>query len=363
MRIAELVDSLEFGGTERMVADLSRSLEHRGHSLLVICLRQAGTLADSVSKNGIEVIAMDKQDGFSLHTMRRIAAVLKERHTEVLHTHNPLVHHYGILAGRMAGVRTIVNTIHGPDNLSRYPGSRELIYGFSCRCWTDRVVAVRQTAREIFARNVVVPEKKLETINNGIPLETFLKVEPRQTREPFRFGAVGRLAPVKDHATLIAAFAEASPKMNGATLEILGDGPLRRELEREIAALGMEGRVTLRGYSADVAGFLARLNVFVMSSQSEGLPLTMLESMAAALPQIGTDVGGIPKLIEEANCGWLTPASNRERMAETMLEAYRANDLAERGARARRLARESYSLEQMTERYEQLFEQLMKSNN
>jgi len=360
MRIAELVNNLEIGGAERMVVDLALALRSRGHVPHVICLRQAGALAETLRESGVEVLAMQKPDGFNVRTLCRIASYFHRQQIDVIHTHNPLVHHYGALAGRIAGVPVVINTRHGLGNFPRTRWNEtmtEAVFSLSS-CLTDRVVSLCKAAEDYFEHHTYVPKRKLHVIPNGIDLQRFAHIEPAVPASGTVFGTVGRLVPVKDHRTLLEAFAIVLHRNPSCRLEILGDGPLRHDLADLSHRLGLADAVSFRGASFDVPGFLARLQVFVLASVSEGLPLTVLEAMASGLPVVATAVGGVPDLVR-ADTGWLCPPSDPTRLAEAMLTASAAEERPAMGARARQHARARFSTTRMAREYERLFEELL----
>jgi len=254
----------------------------------------------------------------------------------------------------------VVNTIHGPGNLAEKPGLKELLYTGMCRL-SDRVVAVCPFAYRKFRDGGVIPKSKLIAINNGIPLDTFLNVRRRSSASEVVFGIVGRLVPVKDHRSLLAAFARVVERWPECRLEILGDGPLRSELEALAGELQIAQRTVFHGFSADVPRFLSRIHVFVLCSLSEGLPLSVLEAMAAGLPIVGTSVGGIPDLVQDGHCGWLCSPSDPASLADAMLQAVDAGTAGRelKGEQGRRHAADNYSLQRMTLEYEQLFARLL----
>jgi glycosyltransferase involved in cell wall biosynthesis len=343
-----------------LVVDLANALHARGHDLSVVCLRAGRALAPFVERAGIEVFTLNKQEGPQLGVLVEFVKFLRHRRVDVIHSHNPLVHHYAMVGGRMAGVPAIVNTIHGIGNLSSEIGFKERLYTLSCRL-SSRVVAVCPMALRAFSAGGVIPRSKLIAINNGIPLEPFVGIERSEARDGFTFGIVGRLVPVKDHRTLLQAFRQVVRKRPDCRLEILGDGPLRAELEALSSELGLTASVRFRGYSSDVAQFLAGIDASVLCSTSEGLPLGVLESMAAALPIVGTDVGGVRDLLEEGRCGWIVPPSNPDSLARAMLAAAETPvaECRAMGLRARTHVVENYSQARMTEEYEKLFAALV----
>lgn len=355
MRIVELLNTLEVGGTERMAVDLSIALRDRGHHVSVMCLRGEGPLADRLRLADIEVISLGKRDGPDVRALSRLIKWVKQNRIDIVHTHNPLVHHYGAVAGRVSGVRGVVNTIHGVGNLSRKRGLREWLFSTTCY-FTDQVVAVCPMAHREFGNLGVIPKDKLVTINNGIDVDVFGGIRERRSGDEFVFGIVGRLVPVKDHHCLLCAFATVLTQLPRCRLTILGDGPLRVELEQRAGDLGIAGKVRFLGYGSDVAGFYRTVDAAVLCSVSEGLPLSALEAMAAGVPIVATSVGGLPDLVNGSACGWLCPPGKPEALAAVMLEAAMFRDEScVRGERGRSFAVAEYSLGRMADSYEQLF--------
>lgn len=358
MRILELVNSLDFGGAEKMMIDLSGALATRGHTISVACLRHTGPLAAHLKQSDIEVIELrKKEDGFSMQTARTLAGFLKSRGTDVVHTHNPLVHHYGILGARLASVPVVVNTVHGPGNVqSRTPST--FLFELGC-LFSDRVVSCCGSVEEHLKTTTVVAGRKSVVIRNGIPLDGFTSRLSRKPDGRFVFGAVGRLVPVKDHANLLEAFARVVEHRPDCRLEILGDGPLRAQLEERARGLNLSDSVRFLGAGLQVAKFLETIDSFVLSSVYEGLPLTVLEAMAAGLPIVSTSVGAVPELLGNAQCGWMSHPGNPQELAAGMLSAAAATDLRERGHRARSYVQNAHSVTGMAVAYESLFFRLL----
>jgi glycosyltransferase involved in cell wall biosynthesis len=356
MLIVELVDSLQIGGTERMVVNLSLGLAARRHRVVVVCLRGSGPLEKPLQAAGIEVVALHKPEGVDFSTARRLTRLVKDRGVDVVHTHNPLVHHYGVIAARLASI-PVVSTVHGLNNLEKL-GKSSLVY-LATSPFTQRIVVVCGMAREFFLDRLPLPRKKFSVVYNGIPVEPFLQLPRKAPSGEFVFGTIGRLVPIKDHESLLNAFLRLSGKHPRCRLEILGDGPLRAELERRSETLGLSGRVFFRGANSDVRDFLTSLDAFVLSSKSEGLPMTILEAMAGGLPIVATAVGGIPEVVDGVGCGWTAPPCNPAALADAMELALLAPDLREKGQRGRAAAAAGFSLEKMSADYELLFQKCL----
>jgi glycosyltransferase involved in cell wall biosynthesis len=360
MNILELVNDLDAGGAQRVVSNLALYLQSRGHNVHLVCLRELGVppIPEArLRESGVRLSALGKRDGFSMAAADRLTEFARSARSDVIHTHNPLVNHYGVLAAFRARVPVVVNTIHGINTLRQTLLANWL---FDATClFTTRVVAVCRAVGEVCRKRLPLSDSRSAVIYNGIELDAFLAVPPRHAGSKFRFGTVSRLDPIKDHRSLLEAFAQVHSLQPGCELHILGKGETETELRQVAQKLGIGAAVHFRGFSREIAAFLAEMDCFVISSLSEGLPMAVLEAMASGLPVVGTAVGGVSELIEDADCGWLSPPGKVGELAKSMLLALSATDLAERGARARASAVENYSVDTMGRNYLALFEALL----
>jgi len=363
LRIVQLVENLELGGLESMAVDLAIAQRRAGHEVAVYCLFQAGPLAERLAAAGIPVVAFNKAPGFSVRAVLAMARRLRAdrpNRPDVVHGHNPGVHHYAALAAKLAGVPVCVSTRHSASDSQGRPYQER--YFRWVQPLTAHVVFDCDFVQRGLQPKLGYPGAKCSVILNGIPLDGFLArpASPGNRLPRIRFGTIGRLVPAKAHSILIDAFARVCQSAPGAELSIYGYGSLDAELRARIARLGLEGTVRMEGRTADSPGALAGLDVFVMSSVNEGLPLVLLEAMAAGLPVVSTNVGGIPEIVPKES-GWLCPPGDAEALAAAMLRAAECGDLRERGEFSRRLAAASYGIEHMAGRYEELYRRLLGS--
>jgi glycosyltransferase involved in cell wall biosynthesis len=358
LRIVQLVEHLELGGLECMAVDLAIAQQRAGHQVFVYCLHQAGPLAGRLEAAGIPVVAFHKAPGFSPGAVLAMARRLRSDRADVVHGHNPGVHHYAALAARFAGVPVSINTRHSAATSQGVPYQER--YFRWVEPLTGHVAFVCDYVRRQLEPELRYPAAKCSVILNGIPLEGFLArpASPGSRLPRVRFGTIGRLVPAKAHSILIDAFALACRSVPAAELSIFGYGSLDSELAGQIAHLGLEGRVRLEGRTGDSPGALANLDVFVLSSVSEGLPLVILEAMAAGLPILSTSVGGVPEVLPKESA-WLCPPGDAQALAAAMLQAIECGDLRERGEASRRVATASYGLEHMARRYQELYRRLL----
>jgi glycosyltransferase involved in cell wall biosynthesis len=364
MRIFQLVDDLGYGGAQEVVIGLALSLKSRGNHVEIGCLREAGNHPEAVQhveRSGIPVVPFQKPEGFHLPTLWKIREYLEAGDFDLVHSHNPLVHHYAAAAGRLARIPAVVSTLHGTATLTMQPWARVLFWASAML--SDRIVSVCPEVDDVFRLAYPLPPEKFAVVDNGIDLSRFLSVPERCPRREIVFGAVGRLVPVKNHRILIEAFQLATRRHSGIRLRILGGGPLEQELRQLVRSLNLTESVELCGYHTDVPGFLANVDVYVLPSDSEGLPMSLLEAIASGLPVIATEVGGVPGVVKRSDSGWLCPPGNREAMLAAMEAALQDQDLSERGERARRSVAEWYSVSRMTADYERLYQSLQQGRS
>jgi glycosyltransferase involved in cell wall biosynthesis len=224
---------------------------------------------------------------------------------------------------------------------------------------TDAVVCVSAASRRFLVEQRGLPERKSKVILNGIRLERFLATpaRPGSLLPRIRFGAVGRLVPVKGHAFLVDAFASLIARLPAAELRIVGGGPLESALSAQIQNLGLGGRVRLEGFHTNIHEVFQEFDIFVFPSTSEGLPLVILEAMTAGLPIVSTRVGGVPEVAPEGQIAWYCPPGDVPALADAMYAAAVCGDLAGKGEMARRIAAEKFGVEEMTRQYEAVYQE------
>jgi glycosyltransferase involved in cell wall biosynthesis len=323
----------------------------------VLCLQSAGELAPRFEALGIPVDVLDRPWGEdSLRTLAAMRRYLRRHRPAILHTHNPTPHQYGSLARLAAGVPVLVHTKHGRNQLLSTKGRFfEKIAGRL----TDAVVPVSKDAADVAREQEGVPARRIHVIHNGIDLSQVASRDGHVSG--WRAVHVARLSEVKDQITLLKAarlVLDANPAFH---LDIVGDGSMRAELEQLIVELGLAEAVTLHGFHDDVTAFLRQADVFVLSSVSEGIAITLLEAMAAALPVVATDVGGNREVVTMDQTGLLVPPANPIALAKGMIDVLSNPELGARfGAAGRERVARSFSLDSMLQGYERLYLDLLR---
>jgi glycosyltransferase involved in cell wall biosynthesis len=365
--IAEGLFSYQFGGSERVGVDLALEFKRRGYQVVCFAFHDSdGPMRVELERAGIRCLDLNYQKFHGI--LRRVLyfwkfwRMLRNERIRALH-----VHHHGamILCGvpaRFAGITRVVMTEHGLQALLERADARRLTVRY-CRYASD-ITVVEPRQFEYFNRELGFPTEKLHCIPNGVRIPTRKPALVEQMRRKFGLGPdefaffyVGRLNSVKDLGTMLDAFAALAAGGSSLTrLYLVGDGPERTMLEARRQALGLGERVIFLGARSDVSEVLMAADAFVMSSKSEGLPMALLEAMAAGVPCIATDVGGIPDLFGDDR-GLLVPAEDARALAEAMAAITRSPELRQRlvSNASANLVR-NYSLDAIANRYLELLD-------
>jgi glycosyltransferase involved in cell wall biosynthesis len=365
MRILHVVDSLDRGGLERVVCDLSLEQVRRGHDVTVYCLHAPGTLAADLAAEGVPVVCGHKRAGPDLEVVRELKRLMRNRGVGLIHSHSMMPNYYACAARLLAGLSiTVVNTRHDMGS-TRHADRRERLYRLSVPL-TRLAVMVSQGVLRQFVTNGTVPERKARLVLNGIATECAQRANAAQRaaarrllgvdEQDFLIGCVGRLVELKNHAAAIRATARMAAQSDRPQLVLIGSGPLQQQLESLARQLGISERVRLLGERSDARDLLPGLDAFVMPSLTEGHSIALLEAAAAGLPIIATNVGGNPEIVSHERTGLLVPADD-ERSICSALQRLDADRVfaGKLGAKARAWVLEHVSVLAMADAYDEVY--------
>ncbi len=349
-RIFHALDTLGIGGAENMVASLASWQQSQGNAVHVHGVNGGGPIADRL--RGMQVPVTWNTNP---HYAAALWALYRQIHTfspDVLHCHNIVPTLLGSIAGRFAGVPCLLTTRHGPRARSEKVERR---FWFAAR-WHRHVIAVSGSARADIAGSPFADPAKLVTIPNAADRPDVTPPADAPPELGFTLVSVGRLVREKSYETLIEALLIARTESPDIRLLLVGDGVERASLERQVRALHLEEHVLFLGARSNVGYWLQHADLFVLSSISEGLPVSLLEAFAMERAVVATRVGGIPEAVEGAHAGLIVPSRDPRALAEAILRLKR--DPEERlrlGLNARLAYEERFSIARMGREYERLY--------
>ncbi|MGY2487087.1 glycosyltransferase [Cupriavidus sp. CP313] len=328
MRILLLCTGLRMGGAEQQVAGLARQFADNGHAVAVVSLAPGCdvTLPASVTVLPLE---MRKAPASFARALWQLHAFVRQWHPDVIHAH---MVHANLLARVLAALTAappVLCTAHSAREGGRL---RMLAYRLTDR-WAALTTHVSATGRQAMIDAGAVPAERIRVMPNGIDTSRFSPDPARRLQTRAALGVtpdtrlivnVGRLVPEKAQQTLIDAFAalvRTPPAAAQAEIRLMlaGDGPLRGELEASVRRNGLDGLVTLLGMRRDVPALLNAADLFVLSSEIEGMPLVVGEALASGCPVVATDAAGVAELL--GNAGEIVPRGDVAALSHAMARA------------------------------------------
>jgi glycosyltransferase involved in cell wall biosynthesis/protein-tyrosine-phosphatase len=358
LRVCHIMSADLWAGAEVQVATVASYLVERPDVNLTAVLLNEGPLARELRRLGVSVTIVDETRYNAARILTRLTRFLRANEFEVVHTHRYKDNVLGAVAAKLAGVPHVIRTVHGLNEPTRgWARAKAWAYDALDRatlwCFADRIIAVSKRMAETLKESVRRPTAVIH-IHNGVDLR---KVKATRARDEVRrglgigsrallIGTVGRLSPVKGHAYFLRAARLVLAQERDARFLVVGDGPLRDELVASAARLGVDRACLFLGPRTDVYDLVVAMDVFVLPSLDEGIPMALLEAMALGTPVVATAVGGIPEIVTHRTTGLLVKPRHERGLADACLELARDRDWAQTlTARARRVVEEEFSYE------------------
>jgi glycosyltransferase involved in cell wall biosynthesis len=360
-RILILITLAEIGGAQTYVAQLLPALAERFE--VVVAAYGPGPLVDAARDAGARYVSLrqvrrDLHPGRDLLGLLELIALLRRERPDLIHVNSSKAAALGRVAALVAGPRARVFTVHGWA-FKAYAGRTAALYR-----WADRLLAplttvticVSETERAAGLRARTCRAERTVVIPNAIDVAS----APRAALDgdPPRIVTVGRLAAPKDPLTLVRTLPALGDRRY--SLAFVGGGRDQPQVEEELRAQGLGDRVALLGERHDVPALLAGADLFVLASRSEGAPLSILEAMAAGLPVVASDVGGVAELVDDGTTGLLVPAGEPAALARALARLLDDRALRERmGAAGRARARDRFDLPELRDAHLELYARVL----
>jgi glycosyltransferase involved in cell wall biosynthesis len=347
-----------------MVADIATTLDPERFEVVTACLGQPGPLGEELRGQGKQVLSMglDVRHSGTFSLVRRVRELLQEIRPDILHTHLYHANLYGRLAALGLGLSGVVATVH--NIYSRVKLHRCLANCLLARL-VDYILVFSPQVREDVIRYDWAPEARLRLLTPGVRLGELNSGESKEEIRRslgvsgFCLGNVARLEEQKGHEDLLLALSQVRAEIPDLTALLVGEGTRREYLRGLTRELGLSEVVRFLGTRRDIPRIFRALDVFVMPSRWEGIPLTLLEAMGYGLPVISTRVGRAPEIVRDGENGRLAPVGHPEALAGAILELYREpGKAAQWGEEARRTVQEKYTLERFMEQFAAIYLEL-----
>ena len=347
---------LKTGGLERLLVEFARRHDADRYRLSFVALQDLGRPAEEIRNLGCDVHTIDLAKTGKPKSLLALRKLFAEEQVEIVHTHNTYAHFYGAISGNSAGCPVIVNTQHGRGCGDSWKARTQFILANRL---TDCIAGVSRDAAALCRGQDRLSANKTIALWNGIDLGRFSFHGPVSSPTLI---AVARLSPEKDFPTLLRAVAMARCQVEGLKLMIVGDGAERPMLEQLARDLHLDGSVEFLGERRDVPDLLRRAGLFVSSSKTEGISLTLLEAMAVGLPVLATRVGGNAEVVDDGVTGRLVPAESPQCLSAAIVRLCGERDLwSGMGQLGRQRVETNFDVNRMVSDYEGLYRELLVS--
>jgi glycosyltransferase involved in cell wall biosynthesis len=349
IRVLFVIRQLDYGGAERQLVELATRLPRDRFDAMVCCLCPPGPLAVELEERGITVVSTHKKLGALSTCSWALLSLVREFRPAVLHSYLFSANWRSLSVGRVAGVPLVVTSVRNVDIHTKkiFTLGERFFAGLN-----DCVIANAEAVREYVSDKHGIPRSKMHVIHNGVAME---RVRPRREASGYatEAGVVGMIASLsvkKRHETFLRAARLVLESLPDTRFVVVGEGPLRQELESRAKELGISDAVCFRGSTEDVGRILAAIDVSVLTSVKEGCSNVILESMAAALPLVVTDAGGNRELVLDEVTGFIVPIDDAEAVAERIVRLLSDADLRRRmGEEGLKRVRERFSVRRMVD--------------
>ena len=368
LNILHVVDSLEFGGLERVTTDLAKAQHARGHGVAVFSINTTVGLMPELLAAGIPVVVGGKSRSLDWAVLGKLRSTVAQRGVDVVHSHNFVPNYYAAIALLGAtNAPALVSTCHDMgDRLS----NRKLrwLYRLSLMR-TRRVAMVGQQVHDRYVATGMVKAYGAETVLNGIPVRRFIGSPARRlaARQAMGIdvgvpviGTVGRLVSLKNQRLLIEILPALLAKHPTLRLVIAGDGPLDSALRAQAVSANVDRQVVFLGQRSDVADLLPGFDIFALPSLTEGLSIALLEACATGAAVVATSVGGNPEIVKHGQTGLLVPPDDGPALREALAALLADPALRERmGRSASEWVGANASIEALCSTYDRFYRRVL----
>lgn len=375
--MAHIIYRLDIGGLENGLVNVINGIPEDCYRHVLICLTEYTNFRLRIKRRNVQYFALNKREGKDPGVYVRLWRLLRKLRPDIAHTRN-LAGVDSVLIAALAGVPHRVHGEHGKDMLEIHGDNRKYnLLRRLCKPFVHTYIPVSHNLAVWLRDRIGVPKDKIIQIYNGVDVDRFCPARFGRAPLPIAdfvssstvvIGTVGRLTAVKDPLTLVRAFVRLLESVPTARkrlrLVVVGDGPLRVDIETLLESANATDIVWLAGKRDDIPELLRGFDIFALPSLTEGISNTLLEAMATALPVVATKVGGTPELVIEGVTGTLVPAADVDALAHALRIYVEQPDLRRKHGRAGRERAEcEFDIGRMVRNYQTVYDALMMSSH
>ncbi|MCP4252516.1 MAG: glycosyltransferase family 4 protein [Candidatus Scalindua sp.] len=373
-----VIDNLEFGGGERVFSQLINRLSAERYKIMVACL-PTGVFVEKIEGSGAMIKPVDMRNRSNFKIILQLIGLMKEQKIDIVHSQGARADFFARIAARLAKVPIVFSTV--PMTVEGFDVNpiKKLIYillnRFSER-FVDRFMVVSDALKKMMIEKHRIEPHRVVKIYNGIEVDDFCLADDEivRRRKEFReesglkedtpvIGAIGRLVWQKGFEHFIEAIPEVLKEFKEARFLIVGEGILENTLKMASKKLEINNKIRFIGFRNDIKDILATIDILVMPSLLEGLPMILLEAMAMGKPIVATDIDGINEVLENGKTALLVPPKAPEALSEAIVNLLTHRDQAHQmGIDARRVVEERFGVDTMVERVEVVYEELLQQS-
>lgn len=363
-KILHVTYDMRIGGTERVLVNLINSAE-APYQMSVYCIEEPlGPWGIELQEQGIKISQSQRAAGFDRTLIKDIRAVIQKQKIDVVHCHQYTPWVYGALAAVGTSAR-VVFTEHGRFYPDRGSWKRRLVNPLLNRV-TGAITSISVATADALEKFEYLPRQKIRVVYNGIEAVRVTQTQVDELRAKLALptnalilGTIARLDPIKNHSLMLQAFAQVYRQHPNARLIIVGDGEEKNNIEKLAQKLAIEDALIMPGYHSDPSPYLALMDIFLLSSLSEGTSMTLLEAMSLGKPCVVTDAGGNAEVIADQVNGLVTKNQDVDAFANAILQLVQQPELRQSYAeQAKARFIEMFSVEKMSREYREIYGEL-----
>jgi sugar transferase (PEP-CTERM/EpsH1 system associated) len=360
IKVMHLIYKLGVGGAENGVVNLLNKMDKDRFSTSICAFIGGGVLTPRLDLDRITLFEIGKKPGNDFRLPARLFGLFRKWHPDIVHTHAWGTLCEGLAAAKFARVPVFIHGEHGTlQERKRNVLVQRLIWRLA-----DQILSVSHVHARRLSNRIGFPFRKIKVLVNGVDSHVF---RPKKNGELIRkklnlgpkdvvIGTVGRMVPIKNQSLLIHSFSVLAKSHINVKLLLVGDGPMRGDLEKLVKRLECRDSVKFLGRRSDIPEIMTAMDIFALPSLSEGMSNTILEAMSSGLPVVAAAVGGNTELVQNCNTGLLTLSNNVPAYAEALSLLVELPELRKNmGAAGRVRVEEKFTISAMARNYERLY--------